>query len=161
MSFEKFRILIWKNWTIKKRHFKSGIFELIFPVLLVILFTWVKKQYTYGSSDLSYISAYEQPLQPTNSCRIMNSYPTKIVMSPASPWLEQFVQSVLNGEEREKRLEFVAYDNAEALDFFLVNKLPEESVYGIGFEDSLVVRVLIDFIATRRFTARCSFAGFD
>lgn len=146
MSLEKFRILIWKNWTIKKRHFKSGIFELIFPVLLVILFTWVKKQYTYGSNDLSSISAYEESPVPTNSCRIFNIHPTKIVVSPTSPWIEQFVQSVLNGEER---LEFVAYENAEALDFFLVNKLPEEIVYGIEFEDSLFVRVSIDSIATR------------
>lgn len=149
MSFEKFRILLWKNWTIKKRHYKSGIFELIFPVLLIIVFTWVKKQYTAGTDDEpSRVASYEDPIVPSNSCIIFNSNAVKIAMSPVSPWLEEFVQSVFSGVEGEAESEVVSFINSKALDDFLVSNLQKEPVYGIEFEDSLSVTVLIVLLST-------------
>lgn len=42
MSFERFKILLWKNWIISKRNPKAGLFEILLPVALVLLMTWIK-----------------------------------------------------------------------------------------------------------------------
>lgn len=40
MSFEKFRILFWKNWTLQRRKPISGLFQIAFPIVIVVLATW-------------------------------------------------------------------------------------------------------------------------
>lgn len=32
-SWDKFQLLLWKNWTIQKRHYIQTIFEILIPVL--------------------------------------------------------------------------------------------------------------------------------
>lgn len=42
MSFEKFKILMWKNWIIVKRNWKAALFEILFPILLILFMAWTK-----------------------------------------------------------------------------------------------------------------------
>lgn len=135
---EKFWTLLWKNWTIQKRHWKSGLFELVFPVLLVILFTWIKKEYAkdYQESDL--LSSTVQ-VNTSEGCLINGRAFGKIVFSPASPWVEEFMDSVYG--EREN-LELEVFENSAALDRFLktVNEgTQSKSLFGIEFDDSMSV----------------------
>ena len=134
MSFEKFRILIWKNWTIQKRHFKGLIFEIIFPTLLIILFTFVKK--LYGQSEESYLEVLEENPESATSCINRSFGSPKIAFSPSSPWIEGILQTVFNGSET---IELQGFTNSEALDSYLRGSTQENFVLGIEFEDLLLV----------------------
>lgn len=52
MSFEKFKILVWKNWMIQKRNWKSGLVEIIIPIALIILVTWVQSLINSDVADI-------------------------------------------------------------------------------------------------------------
>lgn len=45
MSFEKFRVLFWKNWTLQKRRPISGVIQVLFPIVLVVLATWARNSF--------------------------------------------------------------------------------------------------------------------
>lgn len=142
MSFEKFRILLWKNWTIQKRHWKSGLFDVICSVVLVILFTLIKKEYSkdYEESELSY---FIDQVRPSVNCSINDQIFNKIVFSPTSPWLEEFLKAVYN--EREN-VEFEVFESSFALDQFLNDgnaRSRSESLFGIEFDDSMKVKLQI------------------
>lgn len=132
MSFEKYRILVWKNWTIQKRHYISGIFEVILPVLIVIVFTWIKSTFRQDASSI-YTSTY--PLEPFSSCYTYDERLSKISYSPKSAFLEEFFASAFS----DTLLEFESFDNAQALDEFLCTEQPR-NVLGIEFDDSLKVK---------------------
>lgn len=141
MSFEKFRILIWKNWSIQKRHWKSGTFEVLFPVLLVIVFTWLFKEYARENEDIkSEIRGYYDDPQNYSRCYVRNSQPPmKVVFSPTSPWLESFIFESLDKSVPENHIwELVGVNNSELLDQYLVTA-SDASILGIEFKDSLLV----------------------
>lgn len=141
MSFEKFRILLWKNWTIQKRHWKSGLFELIFPVLLVIVFTWIKKEYT-KDFDESSIETSPQQLLPSTGCELHIRAFDKIVFSPKGPWVEAFMESIYGGREK---LELESFENSAELGSFLTpeaGRNRQESLFGIEFDDSMAVKFI-------------------
>jgi ATP-binding cassette, subfamily A (ABC1), member 3 len=138
MSFEKFRILLWKNWIIQKRHWKRGLFELIFPILLVILFTWIKSEYT-KDYDESTIASDSMPMIPSSACYVNGKNITKIVFSPTSPWVEEFIDSAYS----EQEIELEKFDNSAEMDKYLNSedvRNKEVSLFGIEFDDSLAVR---------------------
>lgn len=125
---------------IQKRHWKRGLFELIFPVLLVILFTWIKKEFTQGY-EASKIDTYESSVFRSRSCV------TKIGYSPASPWIDSFLKSIYIGEDVYVELE--SFANAAELDRFLNPErgpwTSRDRVMGIEFDDSLTVRSVKSF----------------
>lgn len=42
MTFSKFRLLLWKNLILAKRHPISTVFEIVFPIIVVSIFTFAK-----------------------------------------------------------------------------------------------------------------------
>lgn len=42
MSFDKFRVLTWKNWTLQKRRPIAGALQILFPILVIVIFTWAR-----------------------------------------------------------------------------------------------------------------------
>jgi hypothetical protein len=48
MTFDKFRVLVWKNWTLQKRKPISGCFQILFPIIIVVLATWARN--TFGNA---------------------------------------------------------------------------------------------------------------
>lgn len=136
MSFEKYRILVWKNWTIQKRHYISGIFEVILPVLIVIIFTWIKSTIREDDSSFYTSNFYLGPFS-SMPCYTYDSQLSKISYSPRSAWVEQFLKSSFHGFD-STLLEFESFDNSEAMDIFLNTEQPR-NVVGIEFDDSLQV----------------------
>lgn len=135
MWFEKYRILLWKNWIIQKRHYKSGIFELVFPVAFVIFFTWNKS--LLGRDESSSVNHYESEYQDWRYCSIDRGSITAVYYSPQSPWIEGFLGSVFNSRGD---IEIRGFDNADALDRMLGDPgLANEEYIGIEFDDSLRV----------------------
>lgn len=131
MSFEKYQVLVWKNYAIQKRHYISGIFEVILPVLIVIVFTWIKSTF---SDEESRVVTWNYQFQPLSSCYIYDQTLSKICYSPKSPWIEEFLTAAFN--ETESELE--SFDNAQAFDEYLLDERPR-NVLGIEFDDSLKV----------------------
>lgn len=52
MSYEKFKILLWKNWIIQKRNPKAAIFEILFPVLFMLLLAWARTQFDFNFDEI-------------------------------------------------------------------------------------------------------------
>ena len=142
MSFEKFRILLWKNWIIQKRHWKRGLFELIFPVLLVILFTWIKKEYTKDFQE-TVLDFYPKKVEDASDCFINGRTVNKIAFSPASIWVNELVSSAFGGNVG---IQLEAFESSAALNKFLTpesGRTTNESLFGIEFDDSLAVNLEI------------------
>lgn len=45
MSFDKFRVLMWKNWTLQKRRPIGGAIQVLFPIIIVVLVTWARNSF--------------------------------------------------------------------------------------------------------------------
>lgn len=137
MSFEKYRILVWKNWTIQKRHYITGIFEVILPVLFVIVFTWIRSTFR---QDASSIYGYDVELNNYWRCYLFDEQLSKIAYSPKSAWVEEYMNIAFNDSllESELELEFESFDSAQTLDDYLKSVQPR-NVLGIQFDDSLTV----------------------
>lgn len=134
MLFEKYRILLWKNWTIQKRHYKSGIFEVIFPVIFVIFFTWNKSQ--IGRDEASSVQYFESQIEDRVYCS-SRELVSNIHYSPRSPWIANFLRSALDMTENAMIFD---YENAQLLDRFLMNASSQnETSFGFEFDDSLLV----------------------
>src|SRR5882724_3316847 len=50
LILKQLAILLWKSWIMRRRHWISTIFELIFPVLITIIMSYVRYSTTKGSS---------------------------------------------------------------------------------------------------------------
>lgn len=140
MSLEKYRILLWKNWTIQKRHYKSGIFEVILPVIFIFFFSWIKS--TYGPDVESGIYSSVYRFDPLDSCYLTNGLLTKVVYSPTSPWIDEFLRNAIDAPSLIETLEFESFEDSHRLDEFLNTEKPG-TIIGIEFDDSLKVKLLI------------------
>lgn len=110
---------------------------MIFPVLLIVLFTWVRYESIKDEiNKRSYIGSNEQDF--TGSCGSMyGENVTNIYFSPNSEWLESFVQNTLN---IDSNIEINSFASSEELDEFLNrNRTNRYSLFGLEFDDSLRV----------------------
>lgn len=144
---------------IMKQRWKSVVFEIFFPVTLVILFTWLFREFgrNYdGESRMqinneSYVSSFD-------TCWIANSNVRKIMYSPSGPWLDSFVIETFNVTYDESQpydpIEIVGVQSAQALDDYLNGKPDsEQSTVGVQFDDLLAVKlkkpeIYLEFIKT-------------
>lgn len=104
---------------------------MVFPVLFIIIFTWIRS--LYGETEESRLYTYEYQPEDFRSCVPFEAPLSKIVYSPQSSWIEIFLQTVLNEDET---LEFEAFADANAMDVAL-NSYQSRKLIGIEFEDSL------------------------
>lgn len=132
MSLEKFKLLCWKNFTLQKRHPIAGFFEIIFPIIIVLIFAFARSNLTpVINPELRFES-----FQPNNykSCLSMESDRiTKIGISPSNNQaLEKLIESSIG-----KGFSVEFFENAAALDSFLLTE--NVTVAGIEFEDKIAV----------------------
>lgn len=133
---------MWKNWTIQKRHWIKGLIGLLLPSILVIIFTELangKKE--NDSRDDEMFQFVNEQKSPT-TC----SKNDKIVFSPTSPWLEEFLKTTYKESENIK---FEAFGRKDALDKFLndgQHRNRSESLFGIEFDDSMKVKCKFSYI---------------
>lgn len=139
-SFEKFKILIWKNWTIQKRHWKGGIFEILLPFLIVLIFTYVKKNIDFDTTEGE---LYVYPIPTDFSANRDDECPSSYFangahMSPNSSYLTDMVRESLKDIGG---LQFHTYRNAAALNEFLGQEFDERKkpLLAIEFDDNIPV----------------------
>lgn len=133
MSFEKFNLLCWKNFTLQKRHPIAGLFEICFPIVIVLLFTFARNNTTpTNHNELKFDS-----FTPNNSydkCSFWTHGSIQSIgVSPGgNPALEDLIRSSIGA-----KIETQFYGNATDLEQFLNSA--NFSVAGIEFDDSLSV----------------------
>lgn len=72
MSFDNFRVLLWKNWTLQKRRPISGVFQIVFPIIIVVLATWGRNAFgnEFGVLEITQPENFE--LRNFTACTYLN-----------------------------------------------------------------------------------------
>lgn len=132
MTLEKFKLLCWKNFQLQKRHPIAGFFEVIFPIVIVLIFTFARGNVTSNTfPELNF-----EKFQPSDysSCYLMSQQRiARVGISPSNnPALEELIKSSIG---QSFTTEY--FENATALSFFLDRE--NDTVAGIEFDDNISV----------------------
>ena len=133
MTLEKFKLLCWKNFTLQKRHPIAGLFEILFPIAIVVIFT-IARSHT-RTTEVPEIKFHEFQPYDYRYCETLNGQSiAKIGVSPSSnPAIRELVELSV-GRKSGIVIEF--YENASELNSFLRS---ENNTVGIEFKDELSV----------------------
>lgn len=132
MSLEKFKLLCWKNFTLQKRHPIAGLFEILFPILIVLLFTFARNN--VDRENYPEIIFTEFMPNDYNYCSFSSDSIRTVGISPSTnPALMELVKSA----EISKKWEVRFFENAATLNDWLHNE--NETVAGVEFEESIAV----------------------
>lgn len=82
-KFDKFRLLMWKNWVLLKRRPIHSLFEILYPVLLIILLVAVKSLINVEKKDAKTYQPYTIDSFPLN-------FPGSVGVSPDIPLFQSF-----------------------------------------------------------------------
>lgn len=128
LTFSKFKLLCWKNFILTKRHPIAAIFEIIFPILVVSVFTI--SQYLSDPKSIGEQTYTEKKL---SDCR----YPI-IKRVGVSPNTNNELKKLIEESDFYKKFQKVEFlKDSEALQNFL-----DDDQYfnaGIEFDDSFGV----------------------
>lgn len=135
-SWDKFSLLLWKNWTIQKRHYIQTLFEILIPALCCSMLILVR-----GLVDP------EQVAEPTIFAPMpANTFPgmpivfppsiPRVAYSPKNPILDALVTDALENHMISTYTNFTheGYANAFQLQALLVQ---QNYFVGIEFDDDL------------------------
>lgn len=132
MTLEKFKLLCWKNFQLQKRHPIAGFFEVIFPIIIVLIFTFARSNVT----SQTYQELTFEKFQPSDysSCYMLSQKKiARVGISPSNnPALEKLIKSSIG---QSFTTEF--FENAAALGVFLDRE--NDTVAGIEFDDNISV----------------------
>lgn len=154
MSLEKFKLLCWKNFTLQKRHPVAGIFEILFPVLIVLLFTFARNNVDRQTHHEMTFSEFKP--NDYSSCRTWSGDVfKKLGVSPSSGPIVKLIDATEMIMSKVWDVEF--FDSASALSDWLHNE--NDTVAGIEFDEATAVSLITTLIAsepndTRRFHYR-------
>lgn len=133
MTIEKFKLLCWKNFTLQKRHPIAALFEILFPVLIVGLFTYTRTLIPKSDpQNVIIFNKFEPSLFSSCSSSTYDKIHT-IGMSPSTnKALVDLVTSSLGSE-----VEIQLFNDSAALNEYLSNE--NFTVAGIEFDDDTAV----------------------
>lgn len=136
MSLEKFKLLCWKNFTLQKRHPIAGLFEILFPILIVLLFTFARNN--VDRENYPEIIFKEFPPNDYNYCSFSSDSIRTVGVSPSTnPALTELVKSA----EIFKKWKVQFFENAATLNDWLLSE--NATIAGVEFDDSLAVSTII------------------
>lgn len=134
MWSHKFNLLLWKNWLLVKRHPIAAIFEIAFPVLIVVLFS-----YSRGFVDKKEHSAvnYESfSISPSNCYFEDGSNINTIGYSPDSDFYMNIMKLVT--KNLKMKFETVPLRDAVELNAWIKNESIVKPVAAVSFESDLI-----------------------
>uniref|UniRef100_A0A182PES6 ABC transporter domain-containing protein n=1 Tax=Anopheles epiroticus TaxID=199890 RepID=A0A182PES6_9DIPT len=145
-NWEKFVLLLWKNWILQKRHYLQTLFEILIPVLCCSILLLVR-----GLVDPEFIDSNSvfKPLETdrlTHLSKLAESkdFEFRIAYSPRSELLEAIVQEAvrsLNVNDPQARLAYVSYASAREMESVLAGS---SLLAGVEFDDSWADRSVVD-----------------
>lgn len=128
MTLEKFKLLCWKNFTLQKRHPIAGLLEILFPIIIVLLFSVARSNVKTDPQQGINFNAfspkeYNKCISPTQESI------HKVGVSPSdNKALVDLITATVG-----KGLEVEFFQNSTELDDFLSNA--NQTVAGIEFDD--------------------------
>uniref|UniRef100_A0A182SRY3 Uncharacterized protein n=1 Tax=Anopheles maculatus TaxID=74869 RepID=A0A182SRY3_9DIPT len=137
-NWQKFVLLLWKNWILQKRHYIQTLFEILIPVLCCSILLLVR-----ALVDPEYVdrNSVFKPLETDRLTHLEKlaqekQFEFKLAYSPQNVVLEQIVQEAvrsLNANDPKARLTYAAFADARAMESVLA-----ESTFlaGVEFADS-------------------------
>lgn len=143
MSLEKFKLLCWKNFTLQKRHPIAALFEIGFPILVVLIFAFAKNQVDPQRIAQQEFTSFEP--EKYRSCQYFDdSYSRLGVYSGGNLKLEDLVNSSVG---KKSKWQVEVFGNLSSLDNFLTN---ENGTLGIEFQgnndvSSLEIKIVYKF----------------
>ncbi|XP_052870592.1 phospholipid-transporting ATPase ABCA3-like [Anopheles cruzii] len=145
-NWDKFVLLLWKNWILQKRHYIQTLFEILIPALCCAILLLVR-----GLVDPEYVNKNTvfSPLE-TDRLPSFSDLPSDkpiiftLAYSPQNDVLEQIVRDAvqsLNANDPRAPLNYAPFRNAQEMESFLV-----ESSYlgGVEFDDRLASLTVAD-----------------
>lgn len=94
MSFDKFRVLTWKNWTLQKRRPIAGAVQILVPIIIIVIFTWARN--IFGNLFEVFRETYADSFSLGNytACTSREEdFPlSKIIFAPNEPVYQDLVQ---------------------------------------------------------------------
>lgn len=143
MSLEKFRLLCWKNFTLQKRHPIAGLFEILFPILIVSIFVFARNNVkTEAHKELRF-----KGFQPEiyENCHIDKFVGENYETIGVSPGDNLAIVELINSSVGKSKIKIKFFDTARELNDFL--NTVNGTVAGIEFDDHLKVseKIFVQF----------------
>ncbi|XP_062542040.1 phospholipid-transporting ATPase ABCA3-like [Armigeres subalbatus] len=134
-SWDKFQLLLWKNWTIQKRHYFQTIFEVLIPVLccsmLILVRGLVDPEMVEQPTVFEPLSANSLLMQELVTPPIIQT----IAYSPKNDVLEALLEDALENHLRTlSSLSIEGYASAGDLQGLLIQ---QNYFVGVEFDDTL------------------------
>ncbi|KXJ71644.1 hypothetical protein RP20_CCG020100 [Aedes albopictus] len=145
-SWNKFQLLLWKNWTIQKRHYIQTLFEILIPVLCCSMLILVRglvdpemvdQPTVYHPMQANYLVIPEYDKSTTIMMARVTSPPVipKLAYSPKNEVLESLLQQAIDDHLWTlNSLELEGYGSARDLEGLLIQ---QNYFVGVEFDDSL------------------------
>uniref|UniRef100_A0A182NIG1 ABC transporter domain-containing protein n=1 Tax=Anopheles dirus TaxID=7168 RepID=A0A182NIG1_9DIPT len=147
-NWEKFVLLLWKNWILQKRHYIQTLFEILIPVLCCSILLLVR-----GLVDPEYVDK-NTVFKPLETDRLTQLEPLaedkqfefKLAYSPRNDLFEQILQEAvrsLNANDPKQRLTYASFADAREMESVLAES---SFLAGVEFNDSLAGWVMGDVV---------------
>ncbi|KAL1375767.1 hypothetical protein pipiens_017298 [Culex pipiens pipiens] len=128
-SWDKFVLLLWKNWTIQRRHYLQTAFEVLVPVLccsfLLLIRGVVKLRHVQSSTVFNPLST-----DVLSRFKLPSDVQILLAYSPQNPILD----GVVSRAAESLNITYRGYPNAVSLESTLMNS---SILAGVEFEDDL------------------------
>lgn len=109
MSIAKLRILLWKNWILQRRRPISGILQIAFPILIVVVIAWGKS--LLQSNNYFYGNRFEGEFDLSNFSYCNHTFGA-VFYYPQTEAYDRMLQNAFKNQEVEIR----GFDNRTELD---------------------------------------------
>ncbi|XP_058837014.1 phospholipid-transporting ATPase ABCA3-like isoform X2 [Topomyia yanbarensis] len=133
-SWDKFCLLLWKNWTIQKRHYIQTIFEILIPALCCSMLILVRG---LVDPELVVEPTIFRPMEADTFSMILQNPPIipKIAYSPKNAILDSLIKDAYENHLRSTTtFTHEGYPDARSLESLLV----QQNYYvGVEFDDAL------------------------
>lgn len=150
MSLEKFKLLCWKNFTLQKRHPIAGLFEILFPILIVLLFTFARNN--VDRENYSEIIFNEFAPNDYNYCSFSSDSIREVGFSPST---NPALVNLVNSTEIFNKWKVRFFENAATLNDWLHNE--NATVAGVEFEESMAVSSSMNLETSDYTDIRCDY----
>ncbi|KAL7011779.1 hypothetical protein ACKWTF_014449 [Chironomus riparius] len=127
MWMRKFKLLMWKNWILIKRHPISATIELLFSILVIVIFTIVKNE--VPKEEVPTFLSQELKLSQS-PCIYGSKHISAFGYAPSNEFNDRLMNSVSKNFEKK----FVGFKDEDELSNWI--KKQAELVAGVIFETS-------------------------
>jgi hypothetical protein len=100
MSFDKFRVLTWKNWTLQKRRPIAGAVQILVPIIIIVVFTWARNIFGNEFEVFRRTEAESFSLGNFTACQPSeeNIPLTRIIFAPNEAVYQDLVEDAFNSK---------------------------------------------------------------